>query len=98
MGFDPEFLDKAVSDTEDGVRKWVTATANELRGTADRLEASLEYLDAEGPNRASMLANEIGRAMRQPYGQNAQEFMLRELGLLSYWEGSRQAVKVVTEN
>jgi len=87
-------LNKAVAESKAEVNRRGLAVAAELRATASRIEEALDYLTADSVNGATHCAGEIGRAMRQPFGQNAQEFLLRDLANLSFWEGSRQAEKL----
>jgi hypothetical protein len=91
----------AIIDGRDEVGSWLDMLAGELEKSAERVQELKGYLSDEKwleHNRtAAVIASDLGALLRQPLGQNAQEFLLRSLANLAEDEGALRVLNVKEE-
>lgn len=92
-------ISKAIDDGRSELLDRLEKLAEEMEASADRVRTLQHYLSdpawLEHNRTAAPIARDLGRELRQPLGQNAQELVLAALASLAEDEGALRALKLV---
>jgi hypothetical protein len=96
-----ENITKAIDDGRTEVHDRLEMLAEELDATAERVRALQSFLTDETwvshHRTAAPIARDLGRELRQPLGQNAQELVLSAIASLAEDEGALRALSLEDE-
>jgi hypothetical protein len=81
---------EAVEHLRSEVQDRMLRLSEEMDASAERVR---ELMDQVGDTPLVYVASDLGRLYRQPFGQNAQEFLFRDLANLAYLEGQLAAME-----